>query len=128
MRSYHYHRENDQLPVRGVSTVSIMRTAAFARGVADKRSGRPPRYDDFMFDQDRGDQIGQGHDQRPLALRTRSAMGFAGAARYCRSRSTASSIRRRLPCTGPRPSRSTLYDKETQSPGARTRDDRRRDS
>lgn len=34
-----------------------MRTAAFARGVGDKRSGRPPRYDDFMFDQDAGDHM-----------------------------------------------------------------------
>jgi hypothetical protein len=57
MRSYHYHRESDQLPVRGVTTESIMRTATFACGVADKRSGQPPRYDDFMFDQEAGDQM-----------------------------------------------------------------------
>ncbi len=55
--TYHYDRESDQLPVHGVSTESIMRTAAFARGVGDKRSGRPPRYDDFMFDQDAGDHM-----------------------------------------------------------------------
>jgi len=36
----------------GVSAESVMRTTAFKRGVDDKRTGRPARYDDYNFDQD----------------------------------------------------------------------------
>jgi hypothetical protein len=34
-----------QVPERTLSLQSIMRSAAFARGVADVRAGRPPRFD-----------------------------------------------------------------------------------
>lgn len=38
------HRR-EQVPTRAVSAEYIMRHAAFARGVAEKRNGRPPDYD-----------------------------------------------------------------------------------
>jgi hypothetical protein len=38
------------------STEEIMRTADFARGVADKRSGRPPAFETYNFYQGESDQ------------------------------------------------------------------------
>ena len=50
-----HDRETEQVRVRSVSAELIMRRAAFAAGVADKRAGRAPRYDDFSFDQSTAD-------------------------------------------------------------------------
>jgi hypothetical protein len=38
-------RRKHQVPERLVSLGAIMRSAAFGRGVADVRAGRPPRFD-----------------------------------------------------------------------------------
>lgn len=54
-RRFH-DRDHEQVPTRGVSAESIMRTADFARGVADKRGGQVPRYDGYNFDQSEGDE------------------------------------------------------------------------
>lgn len=55
---YRYHdRDCDQVPVRGVSAESIMRSTAFAAGVNDRRTGKPSRYDDFSFDQSEGEAV-----------------------------------------------------------------------
>jgi hypothetical protein len=46
-----------QVPERTVSLQSIMRSAAFARGAADVRAGRPPRFDDEdSWEYERGHQ------------------------------------------------------------------------
>jgi hypothetical protein len=51
-----YHdRDREQVSVRLISVKSIMRSAAFAAGVADARSGRPPAYDNYTFNQDAGE-------------------------------------------------------------------------
>ena len=48
-----------QIPTYSVSTELIMRSAAFARGVADRRAGLSPAYDsnNFCFDQSDGDEV-----------------------------------------------------------------------
>jgi hypothetical protein len=46
-----------QVPERLVSLSSIMRSAAFRRGVAEVRAGRPPRFDtENHWDYERGRQ------------------------------------------------------------------------
>jgi hypothetical protein len=53
MSTYHeYDREEQQVPVHGVTTEWIMRSEAFQRGVDDVRAGRPPCYDEFSFTQE----------------------------------------------------------------------------
>jgi hypothetical protein len=37
----------DQVPTARISTAAIMRSAAFRKGVEDKRAGRAPTYDAF---------------------------------------------------------------------------------
>jgi hypothetical protein len=41
------------------STEEIMQTADFARGVADKRSNRPPAFETYNFYQDESDQAAE---------------------------------------------------------------------
>lgn len=39
-----------QASTRRVTTASILLAASFARGVEDRRAGRPPQFDDEAFD------------------------------------------------------------------------------
>jgi hypothetical protein len=45
-----------QVPIRWTSAQSIMRSKAFAAGVADVRQGRAPRFDTDDWDYERGRQ------------------------------------------------------------------------
>lgn len=51
------HRESEQVETVGVSSAAIMRTKDFALGVDDRRTGHPPRFDDYSFDQDDGHKV-----------------------------------------------------------------------
>src|SRR6266705_6682933 len=54
-----HERDRQQVPTQNTSGEAIMRTADFARGVADARAGISPRYADYNFDQ------GEGADAPP---------------------------------------------------------------
>ena len=42
-----------------VTTATIMQTADFARGVSDKRNGRPPAYDTYNFYNGEADKVAE---------------------------------------------------------------------
>ncbi len=57
-----------------------MRSAAFTAGVNGKRSGQPPRYDDFVFDQDDGDIVAKAKINGHWHYERRRQWAFSGRA------------------------------------------------